>query len=77
MLYRYYYEARIIRVDVVKALSVFVETSLSRRHYEAIREEDFKDRSPYYSILQKKKVCYWAQNYCRITETCLEVDLQT
>lgn len=59
-----------------KALSIFIDASLSRKQYEIIRTSDPK-LYPCYSLLQKsKKECYPVKEAYRVTESCAEVSLQ-
>lgn len=61
----------------IQALSMFVEADLSRRQYEIIRNTN-KKLYPCYSVIQKsKQECYPNKESYRVTETCVEIKLQS
>lgn len=59
-----------------EALSIFVEGDFTRRQWEIIQSAS-KNIYPCYSLIQKaKKQCYPREEAIRVTETCIEVQLQ-
>lgn len=59
-----------------EALSIFVEGDFTRRQWEILYNAN-KSIYPCYSLIQKaKKDCYPIEESIRVTETCIEIQLQ-
>ena len=59
-----------------EALAIFVEGDFTRRQWEVIHSAN-NNIYPCYSLIQKaKKDCYPKEEKMRVTETCIEIQLQ-